>query len=346
MKNLKSIFLIVLFIVIVLINVTYMEKAFASDIQDKKILELQKRLLSENKAEIIADIRQITSKIVNLEQKTGITGPSGFKVYSLEESKEFVRLYESLQLRLHYLNYGNLQISLNQWEGYSLNTENSQPYSQQKVIRLMKELEENGVPKKFISNFKIFLLPYVIPDVSGLGGAGYTILSSQPVNGGLIDNQLQVTLYHEIGHHVHLSYMLKESTAGAELWKEFHRIRGGAWHGPGAVNTKAWDDSSEETFAEDFRMLFGTNQPFFGDISLGDPRNSPNKAKDEKSFIIQLAQNKVKVKYESPWIPQQRLLLWQLEGELITGLWVFLGIGILLVKRPKYLGYLNKNLTA
>ncbi|HBF36021.1 MAG TPA: hypothetical protein DDW50_01730, partial [Firmicutes bacterium] len=174
--------------------------------------------------------------------------------------------------------------------------------------------------------------PYAIPNVSGLGGPGYILLSAQNRKDVLIDNQLQVTVYHEIGHHVNFTFMPKENSRGAKFWKKFLQIRGGHWRGPGAVNTKAWGSSSEETFAEDFRMLFGKNQPYFGDLALGDPRFNSSKAIAERKFLINLQNEKPKIAYQSPWIAEEGLRFWQNQGPVLMGSWLLLGLIIVLVR--------------
>ncbi|MGE5583317.1 MAG: hypothetical protein ACM3X9_12385 [Bacillota bacterium] len=281
-----------------------------------------------NKAEIVGQMNRIVAEIVSLEKTSGKIGPEGYKVYSAGETERFLELYKALTLRLHYLNDGNSAIDNSEWGGYRLSSEANKPYDPKQVDQAMAELEKNGLPRPFVADFRIYLLPYVIPDVSGLGGAGYTMLSAEPESEDLISNQLQVTLYHEIGHHVHFSFMPQETAEGKELWAKFLQIVGGSWHGAGGVNTKDWSNSSEETFAEDFRMLFGTSQPFFGDIALGDPRADSQRAKAEIRFMKGLAQVKVKTQYQSPWIPGDGLRFWQNQGLLITGAWGLLALGI------------------
>jgi hypothetical protein len=202
-------------------------------------------------------------------------------------------------------------------------------------MKIMDELAHNEVPRQFVANLQIYLLPYVIPGVSGLGGNGYILLSAQAIADSLIDNQLSVTLYHEIGHHINFSYMAKNTVQGIKLWSNYLQIKGGTWHDPGKVNTKAWGESSEETFAEDFRMLFGKDQPYFGDLTMGDPRNDSLKAKSEKRFMVNLVKKKANHNYSSPWIPEEGLWFWQIQGQLLISIWVILGVGILTINYLK-----------
>jgi hypothetical protein len=338
MKKLRmSSVIVVLLIGLVAFNATKTDQSLRLGPRSISAAGFGSGLLTKNKAEIVNEINHIITNIDTKEKLSGKTGPGGFIVYTSLETEQFLKLYQALILRLHYLNYGNLKINLKQWAGYPLTSEPDNRYGLDQVFRAMIELEKNKVPKHFVANFRIYLLPFVIPDVSGLGGAGYTMLSAQPAAENLIPNQLPVTLYHEFGHHINFSYMPKNTSQGNNLWAEFLQIRGGSWHGPGSVNTKAWSESSEETFAEDFRMLFGKDQPFFGDLVLGDPRSNIQRAKKEKAFIINLARNKAETSYKSPWIPVEgNLFFWRNQGELLISLWVFLGIGIFIVNFAGY----------
>jgi hypothetical protein len=134
-------------------------------------------------------------------------------------------------------------------------------------------------------------------------------LISAPENKDKSPEQLQVTLLHELGHHIHSRFMPFTAGLPGNLWDDYLGIRGSEWHKAGAVNSAAWSDSSEETFAEDFRLLFGKNQFYYGDISLGDPRDNPETASRLRKFILGLKGRSSYEKVKSPWIPD-RLDFW------------------------------------
>jgi hypothetical protein len=293
----------------------------------------QSRVAMKSKAQLVIELNRTIARIRVLENTLGKTGPQGYKVYAPRETGQLLKGYRELTLLVHYLNRGVWKTDyLNQWEGYPLVSGANKPYDYNQVFKSMNDLIAEKVPSKFIAHLKIYLLPDVIPDVSGLGGSGYILLSAQDLKADLIGNQLPVTLYHEIGHHVNFTFMAKDNARGEKLWAQFLRIRGGTWHGPGNVNTKAWGESSEETFAEDFRMLFGKDQPYFGDLALGDPRFDPYNATKEKQFIRALAAEKDRTGYRSPWIPEEGLLFWQNQGPLLIGGWLLLSLSILCVR--------------
>ncbi|HBE77879.1 MAG TPA: hypothetical protein DDW65_08860 [Firmicutes bacterium] len=287
----------------------------------------------KSKAQLVMELNRTLAMIRGLENTLGRTGPQGYKVYAPQETGQLLKGYQELTLLVDYLNRGVWKTDdLNQWEGYPLVSGANKPYHYAQVFKSMNDLIAEKVPFKFIAHLKIYLLPDVIPGVSGLGGSGYILLSAQDLKADLIGNQLPVTLYHEIGHHVNFTFMAKDNGRGEKLWAQFLRIRGGTWHGPGSVNTKAWGESSEETFAEDFRMLFGKDQPYFGDLALGDPRVDPHNGTKEKQFIRALAAEKDQTRYCSPWIPEGDLLFWQNQGPLLMGGWLFLSLLILSVR--------------
>jgi hypothetical protein len=296
--------------------------------------QAQSGITMKSKAQLVNEVNQTVFGIHKLEMSQRKTGLQGYKVYTSAESEQLIGRYQKLTTLLHYLNWGNFKSERNQWEGYSLSLVDNISYERGQILQVMSELMQSKVPPAFVAGLKIYLLPYAIPGVSGLGGPGYILLSAQTAKANLIPNQLPVTLYHEIGHHVNFTFMPKGTPQGEERWTKFLQIRGGNWHGPGVVNTTAWGESSEETFAEDFRMLFGKAQPYFGDLALGDPRVNLVKAKNEKRFMINLALSmlKFKQKDQSPWIPERGLLyFWQRQGEFLIGAWLFLGVGILAV---------------
>ena len=296
------------------------------------VLKEQYWLVSQSKAKLVSLVKQNVIQIHELERTLGKTGPQGYKVYTDIESKQLLNRYQRLSLLLHYLNEGNAKIKKNRWADYELLEMNNRPYKSEQVFQAMSALMQNKVPKSFVEGLRIFILPYAIPDVSGLGGPGYILLSAQNTKEVLIDNQLPVTLDHEIGHHVNFTFMPKGKSRGEVLWAKFLKIRGGSWHGPGIVNTKAWGSSSEETFAEDFRMLFGKDQPYFGDLALGDPRSDPSKAEQERRFLTNLAEEKREIGYHSPWIPLESLKFWEIQGSLLVYGWLLLGLSITAIR--------------
>ncbi len=287
----------------------------------------------KSKFQLVFLMNQYVKQIHDLERNFGKTGRQGYKIYTSTESQQLYEYYQSLASLLDYLNHGNADSAKNQWEGYQFSKDANTPYRQEQVIRVLAELNHNKVPKAFLKGLSIYILPYTIPGVSGLGGPGYILLSAQNIHETLIDNQLSVTLYHEIGHHVNFTFMPKDNHQGDALWAEFLKIRGGTWHGPGDVNTGVWGISSEETFAEDFRMLFGNNQPYFGDLALGDPRIDSRKTAREKIFLINLKNEKIKNGYRSPWIVEEGLFFWQNQNLVLFVGWSLLGLSILFIRK-------------
>lgn len=281
---------------------------------------------SVSKAAIVKQMSQLAAQVVRLEKNAGIPGKGGFIVYSPRTTSRLLSLYHALDQRLSYLNSGKLPQNPEQWDGYLLVKSNAPPYSAAQATKVMAELEENGVPANLVKQFHIFLLPSSIPGVGGLGGAGFTLISAPPDSGDSssgAEAELAVTLYHETGHHIHMSFMPKATVRGEKYWHEYLVLRGGVWRGPGAVNTVAWSNSSEETFAEDFRMLFGKDQPYFGDVTLGDPRTNPEEAAKLKNFMIGLGRKQPMEKYNSPWIPAGiTLSFWKHQASLLTIMWM------------------------
>lgn len=254
-----------------------------------------------SKAEIVSELKDIKEQIGQLEEIYGQSGTTGFKVYSADETGSLLNNYKQLRTGLEYLNRGYI-IDVKDWEGYPLEKKGKAAYNSEEAFQVLTELEQVNLPSAFLADFRVYLLPSGVPEISGLGGAGFTMISPPEVKDNSIE-QLRVTLLHELGHHLHSRFMPLLTAKSNPLWDNYLRIRGGEWQDSGKVNTVAWSNSSEETFAEDFRMLFGKNQPFYGDIKLGDPRANPEIALKLKKFILSLKSQSVSESIKSPWVP-------------------------------------------
>lgn len=255
-----------------------------------------------SKAEIVNELKTIKMRIEHFENTNGISGTNGFKVYSAEETGKLIKYYQDLRTGLEYLNGGNV-FAIKDWEGYVLEDRGRTAYNSKEAIQILTELDGEKLPAPFLADFRVYLLPSGTPEISGLGGAGFAIISAPNIKEKSIE-QLRVTLLHELGHHLHSSFMPSINGQPNPLWEAYHEIRGGEWRGPGNVNTFEWSSSSEETFAEDFRMLFGKDQWYYGDIDLGDPREQPGVAAELKQFMIGLKEEEVSQLSKSPWIPE------------------------------------------
>lgn len=103
-------------------------------------------------------------------------------------------------------------------------------------------------------------------------------------------NRTAYTLLHELGHHVHFSY-LDHAPNSQALWDEYMKLRGiDDWSESGAVGTVAWSHSPQETFAEDFRILFGPGEVLSipHATEYGDPTTLPDRGESVRNFIIRL----------------------------------------------------------
>lgn len=293
-------------------------------------------IVGDSKVKIVEQMNQIMADIERIETTEGMAGKGGYVVYPARTTSRLLALYQDLEVRLSYLNSGKMPLNRARWDGFLFTGGKTQSYSPDHVMKVMTELQTNGVPGNLLNGFRIFLLPYSIPDVSGLGGAGFALISAPDwlETNSNPEAELAVTLIHETGHHIHMSIMPKGTPSGEKYWLQYLKLRGGEWHGPGPVNSVEWSHSSEETFAEDFRMLFGQDQPYFGDIALGDPRTDPEQAADIKRFMIQLAQQKPMVEYCSPWLPaDMNLVFWTRQNIMIPMMWACLGVAGFIMSR-------------
>jgi len=171
------------------------------------------------------------------------------------------------------------------------------------VARARAALDALAVPSEALRGFRVFLLPFAMGEVSGQGGPGFTFLAAEPRDEKLIANQLEVTLAHEFGHHLHLAGMPRETWIGRLRWQDYLDLRGLSWRDDGRVKTEEWSRSPEETFAEDFRLLFGgrsaRQEP--AATGAGDPRQRPQSAARLRRFISGLAAMTRPPAATAPW---------------------------------------------
>lgn len=282
----------------------------------------------QSKAALVSELKDIKEKIGRLEEIGGQFGNSDFKVYSAEETANLLHYYQELRTVLEYLNRGYI-VEIKDWRGYPLEEEGKKPYRREEAFRILTELEKTDLPSSFLSDFRVYLLPSGVPEISGLGGAGFAMISAPDIMDRSVE-QLRVTLLHELGHHLHSRFMPSPTIKSNFLWDNYLRIRGGEWQGSGAVNTSAWSNSSEETFAEDFRLIIGKNQQYYGDISLGDPRSNPEIAVKLKEFFFSLQSQPISESSKSPWIPEG-LQFWLDSHIFIVVGWSVIMVGIIII---------------
>jgi hypothetical protein len=257
-----------------------------------------------------------------LEAGAGQPQAAGYTIYPASTTRELWELYKQAESRLEILNNGRISKNT-ELGGYLISGEPVNTiYDGAQVRRAMDDIQSK-IPEQFLKNYRIFLAPFTLSGVSGQGGVGFGIIYALPESFKATEDDLRVTLYHELGHHIHLSYMPAQTTRGKNLWEEYFNFRGGSWHGDGKVNTTDWSKSSEETFAEDFRMIFGNDQPYFGDMALGDPRVRPGTVKTFQKFVKGLALKPTSGTYRSPWIPEGRWF-WMNQEWFIGVLWLTL----------------------
>ncbi len=171
------------------------------------------------------------------------------------------------------------------------------------AARVRGTLDSLALPKNVFQGYRVFLLPFAMGDVSGQGGPGYTFLAAEPRQEQLIPSQLEVTLVHEFGHYLHLAGMPRETRAGRTRWQTYLALRGIHWREDGRVKTPDWARSPEETFAEDFRLLFGAEPAERESAATlaGDPRQDRTMAARLKRFMTNVAAGTKSGSNSEPW---------------------------------------------
>lgn len=288
-------------------------------------------LSAQSKAELVEETQDLIEQIEDLEATAGTKEAAGYRIYSADTTGKLWSLYREAQERVNLLNTGKVAAG-DGIDDYLLSAEPLEnPYQVEQVREAMDTLLDR-IPEDFFKDYRIYLAPLAVSGVSGQGGPGFSLIYAISDTFQPTETDLRVTLYHEAGHHIQLGRMPAGTKRGKELWAEYHQFRGGSWKVAGKANTVAWSESSEETFAEDFRMIFGEDQPYFGDMALGDPRDDSEVISRFEQFVLELAEEEP-VDYQSPWVPDG-FAFWQYQPVIIMGLWLFL-LGLLGLTRAR-----------
>lgn len=157
-----------------------------------------------------------------------------------------------------------------------------------KMEEVVGTMEGMSLPPEILRDYRVYILPFSMGEISGLGSKGYMILGAPPVGCEVTENQTAFTIAHELGHHIHMTLLGSTYEENPKGWDEYMRIRGiPKWTAGGDVNSRAWFESTEETFAEDVRVLFGTGRA--ASVPHGtayeDPRANRVMAEELKVFI-------------------------------------------------------------
>ncbi|MGE5623661.1 MAG: hypothetical protein ACM3UP_01395 [Methanocella sp.] len=238
---------------------------------------------------------RLSSELARLDRQGPYADPRGFRVYSPAVTGRLHALALALKNRQDLLK-GLPPARLPGPEavatigGYRLYPTLTRKFASREAV--VKALRGLKLPAAAFSGYRVYLLPGSLGEVSGLGGAGYSLLAAEPLTERLVANQAASTATHEFGHHLSLSRLgghLKEAPQG---WGRYLKLRDiAAWREDGLVNTEDWARSPEETLAEDVRVLFGDAEaaslPY--DSAYPDPRRNPVLRQQVEGFLRQLA---------------------------------------------------------
>lgn len=175
-----------------------------------------------------------------------------------------------------------------------------------RVAEAGRALSEISLPDEVFQNYRVYLLPYSMGPVSGAGGPGYSLIGAAPLAVEVVPEQVASTLTHEFGHHLSLSRMGGTYGEDPARWARYLKIRGlPGWRSSGDVRTDDWARSTEETLAEDVRVLLGGPKArvLSYDSANRDPRSSARMKKETVAFLRGLAAAPVRMvdKEPVPW---------------------------------------------
>lgn len=238
---------------------------------------------------------RLGAELSRLDREGAYADPRGFRVYGPAVTGQLHALALALQNRQELL-AGLPADRLPGPEavatigGYRLYRTLTRKFASRDAV--VKALQGLNLPDSAFAGYRVYLLPGSLGDVSGLGGAGYSLLAAEPLTERLVGEQAASTATHEFGHHLSLSRLgghLNEAPGGWGRYLKLRNIPG--WREDGLVNTEAWARSPEEALAEDVRVLFGAAEaaalPY--DAAYPDPRRDPALRRQVEGFLRQLA---------------------------------------------------------
>lgn len=227
-----------------------------------------------------------------LRNAESIDGAGGYTIVPPSSAGTLHLLSASIKARLnaivHRWDRAQSDTDLTHLRGYPILLDGAvDAVDPDEVLRIIDELR---LPASVFEGYRIVLLPFALERTAGLGAEGEAIIGAAPATGATNPHRTAYTLLHELGHHIHFTYM-DNARNGDHLWDEYMKLRGiEEWIASGSVGTQAWFHSAQETFAEDFRILFGPRE--VRDIphgtAFGDPRNLPDGGEAVRTFILDL----------------------------------------------------------
>lgn len=248
------------------------------------------------------ELQILWDELNRLLARTDYRDELGFIVYTPETSGQIYLIASAINVRLNPAAgypWGRLMGHEIVWE---------EPQNHPKLSRVVETLRALKMPSSAFVGYRVFLLPFSLGGAGGYGGNGYALLAAAPAGQTLIANQLEVTLAHEFGHHLHARYMDRTTENGQRLWDKYLELRGISWQDPGEVNTAQWGASSEEVFAEDFRVWAGGSTAakagYFGDLAYPAPKDITGQSL-RKFFRALSGQRAKSTELTIPWVSPQ-----------------------------------------
>lgn len=286
------------------------------------------------RAQLRAEERALATAIARLEASPDYVDPKfGFRVYAPDRTGWLFALSQARSQRqmLRTLGPGWRpdEEALYRFSGYDLVL--SPPERQPELDQVISALHDLRLPPAMFDGYRIYLSPYSLVTASGLGGNGYGLISGAPPDETWADDQTYFTAGHEFGHNVQFRYLGGSFFSHPGRWLAYLRLRGRWWWRPdGPAGTRDWRFSPEENFAEDVRVLFGSEKspPHLG--GYGDPRQNARLRLALRTYIAGLARLEPEPPDPGPWLratpARSPAAAW--------ALWAAIGFGALAAAAP------------
>ena len=193
-----------------------------------------------------------------IAQSVELLNGATVEIYTPKELEDFIKVDEQLE--------GFALLELPTGEVYRLITDISDPsiankgdgrfypFDYEMVLRALNDIDVDGRKLDIVAN--VYILPYPVSGYLKSFVSENSIFLS-PGTGEVDYRTVSFVVAHEFGHLFQHRYMpLSDSL----MWERYMRLRGIKGLEPIYSNTFSHSDNPVEIFAEDFRVLFGSDQ--------------------------------------------------------------------------------------
>lgn len=244
---------------------------------------------------LLTEIGQLQLTMDQLRSREGYLAQRGYAVYRAQTTGKLLALNWALQARLTLVKYLTGQRTTSPGTDFYPATDRDGTYvfdlaSRAKVWaypdpnKTVDALDYVPANPAALDGYEAFLLPYTALPAAGYGGLWHGFVTARVEGSSLTEAEV---ITHEFAHHFGFMYLgYYQDQPGP--WDDYVGTRGLARYEETApAGQPGWRTSTEEVFAEDFRVLMGNPEASADSpqTSYGDPRSVTGLADKLRAFF-------------------------------------------------------------